>query len=69
MGRAFTKAMADPKLLAEAETLKLPVSYMSGEEAQAIVARAVDAPKGDIDKVREAIRLKPADAQAGTRSP
>ena len=66
---AFTRAMADPKLLAEAEKLKLPVSYMSGEEVQNIVSRVVDAPKADIDTVREAIRLKPADAQAGKPSP
>lgn len=66
---AFAKAMADPDLLAEAERLKLPVSFTGGAEVQDIVARIVDAPAADIDKVREAIRLKPADAIEGKAAP
>ncbi|MPZ89560.1 MAG: hypothetical protein GEU81_16155 [Nitriliruptorales bacterium] len=41
---AFEQAMTDPELIAEAEAQNRPLSYLSGEDLQEMIASAFDSP-------------------------
>jgi tripartite-type tricarboxylate transporter receptor subunit TctC len=43
--RAFTATMKDPAFLAEAEKLQLPIKPLTGEEAEAVVAKMANVPR------------------------
>jgi len=62
---AFTTTMKDPGFKKDADKIDIPISYMSGEELQSIVASIVDAPKPTLDRVRDAIKFRSGDIERG----
>lgn len=53
--KAFSLAMKDPALLAEAQKKKLRITGESGEELQALMAKVEKTPSAMIAKIREAV--------------
>ncbi len=62
---AFTRTMQDPGFKKDADKIDIPISYMSGEELQSIVASIVDAPKATLDRVNAAIKFRSGDIERG----
>ena len=60
--RAFDATLADPVFLHDAEKQNLEIGAKSGEELAKMVAAMLDSPPAVLDRVRQAIRLKPTDA-------
>lgn len=56
--KAFTAALADPALLAEAAKMKLDVEPMSGEDVQAMVTRLFAMPKRIVTRAKQALIYK-----------
>jgi tripartite-type tricarboxylate transporter receptor subunit TctC len=52
--RAFVAAMKDPDLLADAQTMRVSVSPMTGEDLQKLVAEVSNLPPDLLEKVRAA---------------
>ncbi|HTK13417.1 MAG TPA: hypothetical protein VL402_06420 [Xanthobacteraceae bacterium] len=52
MRKAFDDAMKDPELIAQAKKQQIPVSPMSGEEAQKIVTKMTDVPPAIVAKAK-----------------
>ena len=55
MRRAFNETMRDPDLLADAETEKLEVELVTGEEIDTLLARLYASPPSLIDRARAAL--------------
>jgi tripartite-type tricarboxylate transporter receptor subunit TctC len=55
---AFTKAMEDPELLAEAAAQKLAIGPMTGAAAQALVNRMYQTPPELLERVRKIVRVE-----------
>jgi tripartite-type tricarboxylate transporter receptor subunit TctC len=55
---AFTAAMKDPQLLADAAKMNLEVSPMSGEDVQALMAKVFAASPEVVERARKAIDVK-----------
>lgn len=54
--KAFSEAVADPKLLAEAKKMRLPIDDpISGEEVQKLVSRLYETPPSIVERVRKAV--------------
>jgi hypothetical protein len=53
---AFTKTMADPELLAEAERRKLDIGPLSGERVHQLVAEYFSMPAGIKSKLQQILR-------------
>ena len=67
--RAFQATLADPAFLEEAERLRLEIHWKSGEELERLVNGLIGAPPAVLDRVREAIQLKPDDAAKAKVAP
>jgi len=65
--RAFDATFSDPAFIKEANGQSLEVSLTKGEDLQQFVADMVDAPRDIIDKVREAIQVRSAQAIPGAK--
>jgi tripartite-type tricarboxylate transporter receptor subunit TctC len=50
---AYTKALKDPELLAEAEKGRMDVDPTSGEELQDLIKKVMDQPKEVVDRVKK----------------
>lgn len=59
--KAFSQAMKDPALLADAKKQKLRITGESGEELQALMAKVEATPPDMIEKIRAAVGAKPRD--------
>jgi tripartite-type tricarboxylate transporter receptor subunit TctC len=57
--QAFTAALADKELLAEAGRMKLDIEPISGEDAQAMVAKLFATPAAIIERAKQAQIYKP----------
>jgi tripartite-type tricarboxylate transporter receptor subunit TctC len=57
--KAFTDALNDKDLLAEATKIKLDIEAMSGEEMQAMVARLFAMPKHIVTRAKQSLIYKP----------
>jgi tripartite-type tricarboxylate transporter receptor subunit TctC len=57
--KAFTAALADPALLAEAGKMKLDIEALSGDEVQGMVARLFAMPKRIVERAKAALVYKP----------
>jgi tripartite-type tricarboxylate transporter receptor subunit TctC len=55
--RAFDAAMKDPDLLADAQTMRVSVSPMTGEDLQKLVAEVSNLPPDLLEKVRAAYTM------------
>jgi tripartite-type tricarboxylate transporter receptor subunit TctC len=53
---AFEKALNDPELLADAEKMRIDISFAGGERVQEGVERVYAAPKNILEKARDAIK-------------
>jgi len=60
--RAFDATLADPIFLHDADKQNLEIGAKGGEELAAMVAAMLDTPPAVLDRVRQAIRLRPSDA-------
>jgi tripartite-type tricarboxylate transporter receptor subunit TctC len=56
--KAFMAAFADPALLAEASKMKLDIEPLSGEDVQAMVARAFAIPKRIVERAKQSLIYK-----------
>jgi tripartite-type tricarboxylate transporter receptor subunit TctC len=54
---AFSKAVADPDFLAEAEKLKLAIDPMNGADAQQLIARLYQTPAAVIERARKIVQV------------
>jgi tripartite-type tricarboxylate transporter receptor subunit TctC len=53
---AFEKALNDPELLADAERMRIDISFAGGERVQEGVERVYASPKNILEKARNAIK-------------
>jgi tripartite-type tricarboxylate transporter receptor subunit TctC len=53
---AFTAAMQDPDLIAEAEKVQLDLRPQTGEQVQAFIQRVYSAPREIADRARKAVQ-------------
>jgi tripartite-type tricarboxylate transporter receptor subunit TctC len=53
---AFTVAMQDPELIAEAERAQLDLRPQTGEEVQAFIQRVYAAPREIAERARKAVQ-------------
>jgi tripartite-type tricarboxylate transporter receptor subunit TctC len=63
--RAFDAAVADPEFKQEAERLKLDIDSKSGQELEALVHDLLATPRPVLDRVRQAIQVRDAEAAKG----
>lgn len=61
--RAFDATMKDPEFLATVEKANAEISPMSGEDVQRTITDTINTPKPLLEKVRQAMELKPGDAE------
>ena len=64
---AFEKTMLDPQFIADAKKSKLEVNWISGEKAQAHVAKMLATPQAVRDAANEATQLKGGVLQANLK--
>jgi tripartite-type tricarboxylate transporter receptor subunit TctC len=60
--RAFQATLADPDFLKDAERLRLEIHWKKGEELEQLVNELLNTPQPVLNRVRQAIQLKDADA-------
>jgi len=65
--RAFDATLADPAFLKDAAQQGLEIGAMSGAALETIVADMLGAPPAVIDRVRQAVQIKAAEAAKGVR--
>ena len=58
--RAFDATMKDPEFLADAKKFKLEIDPITGEQAQAVIARVLKTPQPVVERVRKAIEVPKA---------
>jgi tripartite-type tricarboxylate transporter receptor subunit TctC len=66
--RAFDATFSDPTFIKEANAQSLEVSLTKGEDLQQFVADMVNAPRDILEKVREAIQVRSAEAIKGAKT-
>ena len=63
--RAFDLTLADPSFLRDAEQQGLEIGAMGGEELTKLIADMLDTPPAVLERVRQVIRIKSAEAARG----
>jgi tripartite-type tricarboxylate transporter receptor subunit TctC len=53
---AFDATVADPKFLADADTVRIAISPLSGAKVQEIVAKLYATPKAIVDRAKQVIK-------------